>query len=146
MKLVAIMASAALGFAVPTIAIAQNSDPTIRTTEKQPYGQYLVGPNGHALYMFTSDKNGMSKCYGACAKAWPPLATTDKPNPGQNVSASMLGATRRTDGATQITYNGRPLYYFTRDQTPGATAGEGINAMGGEWYLVSPKGDKIDND
>jgi predicted lipoprotein with Yx(FWY)xxD motif len=146
MKLVAITALAALGFAVPTLAIAQNSDPTIRTAEKQPYGQYLVGPNGHALYMFTSDKDGMSKCYQACAQAWPPLQTADKPNAGQNVSTSILGTTKRTDGVTQVIYNGMPLYYFIRDQTPGATAGEGIKAMGGEWYLVSPKGDKIDND
>ena len=58
----------------------------------------------------------------------------------------MLGMIRRKDGSAQVTYNGKPLYYFAGDQKPSSTAGEGISAQGGEWYLVSPTGDKIDED
>ena len=31
---------------------------------------------GRTLYLYTKDKGTTSECYGACAKAWPPLPTT----------------------------------------------------------------------
>ena len=52
----------------------------------------------------------------------------------------MLSTFKRTDGTTQVTYNGHALY--TR---PGlsATAAAGTAANGGIWYLVSPSGKPI---
>ena len=44
----------------------------------------------------------------------------------------------------QVTYNGHPLYYFVGDTKPGDTTGEGINAFGGGWDVLSPSGMKIE--
>lgn len=46
----------------------------------------------------------------------------------------------------QLTYAGHPLYRFSGDQAPGQATGEGMNAFGAEWYVVSPAGRKIDED
>jgi predicted lipoprotein with Yx(FWY)xxD motif len=73
-------------------------------------GKILVDGAGRTLYLFQADKGMASTCNGACADAWPPLTTTGKPNAGPGVSASKLGTTKRSDGTTEVTYNGHPLY------------------------------------
>jgi len=35
----------------------------------------------------------------------------------------------------QVTYNGIPLYYYSKDTKPGDTTGEGV---GGIWHVVKP--------
>ena len=55
----------------------------------------------------------------------------------------MLGTTPRSDGKAQVTYNGHPLYTFAGDQKPGDTSGQGVNAFGGLWYVVSPAGNQV---
>ena len=60
--------------------------------------------------------------------------------------AALVGATTRTDGSSQVTYNGHPLYYFANDKAPGDARGQGINRFGGGWYVVDPAGNKIDSD
>ncbi len=57
---------------------------------------------------------------------WPPLLTTGAPTAGSGVTASMLGTTKRTDGTTQVTYNGWPLYYYVSDKAAGDTTGENV--------------------
>lgn len=41
-----------------------------------------------------------------------------------------------------VPYNGWPLYYFVEDAAPGDTRGHLIEEFGGEWYLVTPEGEK----
>ena len=101
---------------------------------------------GRALYLFTADHNNASSCYDACAGAWPPFTVTGKPGAGTGLEASKLGAISRKDGTQQVTYNGHPLYYYAVDSAAGSTEGEDIDHFGGEWYLVSPKGNKIEKD
>jgi predicted lipoprotein with Yx(FWY)xxD motif len=55
----------------------------------------------------------------------------------------MVGTTKRSDGTSQITYNGHPLYLFEGDHKPGDTNGEGVNAFGANWYAVSPAGNLV---
>jgi predicted lipoprotein with Yx(FWY)xxD motif len=112
-------------------------------THSGPYGTYLADSSGRSLYMFEPDKNGSSTCYGACAQFWPPLTSTAAAQSGTGIQQAMLGTTKRTNGATQITYAGHPLYYFAQDKSPGDTKGEGLNLSGGEWYLLSTNGTSI---
>ena len=110
-----------------------------------PLGKVLVDARGRTLYLFEADKGPMSSCGGACASVWPPLTITGHPTAGPGVTASKLGTTKRSDGATEVTYDGHPLYTFAGDSAPGETSGQGLDDFGAEWYVLSAGGDKIDN-
>lgn len=110
-------------------------------------GSVLVDGHGMTLYLFVPDnQQGKSTCYGTCAQAWPPLllpAGVNAPVAGAGVQSSLLGTTKRTDGTTQITYNKWPLYLWVNDSQPGQATGQGINNLGGLWYVLSPSGHEI---
>ena len=103
-------------------------------------GQILVGPNGRTLYFFLADTGMTSRCTGSCAQNWPPLTTQGTPRALGGVSQHLLGVTLRADGTMQVTYNGRPLYYFIADGAPGMANGEGLNAFGARWEVVNAAG------
>jgi predicted lipoprotein with Yx(FWY)xxD motif len=107
-------------------------------------GKILVDGKGQTLYLFQADKGTASTCNGACATAWPPLTTKGQPKSASGVSASKLGTAKRGDGATGVTYNGHPLYTFSGDAAPGQATGQGSDAFGAEWYVVSPAGTGIE--
>jgi CxxC motif-containing protein (DUF1111 family)/predicted lipoprotein with Yx(FWY)xxD motif len=85
---------------------------------------------GYALYVFDSDAvNGTtSNCYGGCADAWPPLLVTDDMPSG----VTGLGSITRDDNSEQVTYQGRPLYFYVGDNVVGQFNGD--NAPG--WHSV----------
>ena len=66
------------------------------------------------------------------------------PTAGVGLSRAKLGTTKRSDGTTEVTYNGHPLYTFVGDSSPGAATGEGNQDFGAEWDVVSPAGNKIE--
>jgi predicted lipoprotein with Yx(FWY)xxD motif len=106
-------------------------------------GNILVDSKGRTLYLFKHDSGKRSRCFGECAVAWPPLRASGKPTAGRGVHASLLGTTKRSDGKPQVTYNGHPLYHFQGDKKPGDTNGQGINAFGGLWWVVSSSGKQV---
>jgi predicted lipoprotein with Yx(FWY)xxD motif len=91
------------------------------------------------LYAFTADTTTKSNCVGACARFWPPLLTTQAPVAGAGADATLLGTIQRADGSFQVTYNSHPLYLFAFGLDPG-TSGEGVNAFGGTFQVLSPSG------
>lgn len=107
-------------------------------------GKILVNSKGQTLYLFQADKGSTSTCNGACASAWPPVTTQGAPIAGAGVSSAKLGTTRRSDGTTEVTYNGHPLYTFAGDSSPGEATGEGNQGFGAEWDVVSASGNKIE--
>jgi predicted lipoprotein with Yx(FWY)xxD motif len=125
-----------------TTSNASASSVTVKTA-KGKQGTYLVGPNGHALYLWVADKNGKSVCSGACAKIWPPLLTSGKPSASGGAMSADLGTIKRSDGKTQVTYKGHPLYYFVVDSGPGTTKGQGSQSFGARWWLIAPSGAAI---
>ncbi len=118
---------------------AAAADGTVAVTNGD-LGQMLVDSQGRTLYMFLSDTGTKSTCYSDCAANWPALTTDGAPKPADGVDASMLGTTRRTDGTTQVTFDGHPLYLFAGDAAAGDTNGEGIGKV---WYAVAPDGTPI---
>jgi len=107
-------------------------------------GQVLVDSNGLTVYLFLADKGTMSSCNSAsCVQYWPPVLTTGAPQAGSGVTASLLGTTARADGTTQVTYAGHPLYRFINDKAAGQATGQGVNAFGAPWYVVSASGAQI---
>ncbi|HEX4759592.1 MAG TPA: hypothetical protein VH256_02275 [Thermoleophilaceae bacterium] len=106
-------------------------------------GKILVDSQGRTLYMFQRDSGSKSMCSGACASNWPPLQANGKPTVAGGAMASLAGTTKRSDGMTQVTYNGHPVYRYSGDQKPGDTNGQGVNAFGGLWYALSPSGKQM---
>jgi predicted lipoprotein with Yx(FWY)xxD motif len=107
---------------------------------KTKLGTILVNAQGRTLYMFASDKNDKSACYGSCATYWPPLLTSSAHPTGKGAKAALLGTTMRSNGKLQVTYNRHPLYLYVQDTKAGQTHGEGLNVSGGLWWAVSPAG------
>ncbi|HZA83520.1 MAG TPA: hypothetical protein VFC13_18980 [Actinomycetes bacterium] len=113
-------------------------------TASSKVGTILVDANGRTLYLFEKDQPNRSACAGACASAWPIDHTSAAPKAGGQVKASLLGTIKRSDGTTQVTYNQHPLYYFVRDTAAGQLNGQGVDAFGGGWDVLSPSGNKIE--
>ncbi|MGR4066594.1 COG4315 family predicted lipoprotein [Billgrantia sp. C5P2] len=118
----------------------------VETREEEAFGSYLTNQDGKSLYIFTQDEQGgdYSTCDESCAIAWPPYTTEEPPAGGEQVDEERLGVIEREDGTQQVTYNGWPLYYFARDVYPGDALGQGLEHMGGHWYLLSPEGKTIE--
>jgi predicted lipoprotein with Yx(FWY)xxD motif len=90
---------------------------------------------------FTRDtRGGASRCYGACAAAWPVYFTKGQLRAGEGVRRSLIGTTRRRDGRRQLTYNGWPLYYYVGDRSPGQVLCQNVDEFGGTWLVVRPTG------
>jgi hypothetical protein len=51
-----------------------------------------------------------------------------------------LGTITRSDGSTQVTYDGHPLYTYVSDTAPGQAKGNGVNLSGGVWHEVTVTG------
>jgi predicted lipoprotein with Yx(FWY)xxD motif len=113
--------------------------------EKTGLGRVLVDGRGRTLYLFEPDEFGLSVCDGRCAAFWPPLLTAGAPRAGVGAKAALLGTTKRKDGKLQVTYQGYPLYRFLKDTTAGQTTGQGVDAFGGEWYVLDAQGRKIED-
>lgn len=126
-------------------AAAAAGGPATVNTASGDLGTFLVGTDGRTVYLWEGDSGTTSKCTGACAGAWPPLTTTGAPQASGSAMASLLGTTKRADGAMQVTYNGHPLYYFVKDTGPGSTAGQEVDAFGAEWYAVAPSGKSVES-
>ena len=123
---------------------AQDAEPADRRGTRvvvadSEFGPMLFGPKQQAIYIFERDRRGESRCYGECAKAWPPVYTRGKPVPGRGVRGSLLGTTRRRDGRRQVTYRGKPLYYYAHEG-PGEVRCHNVDLNGGFWWVVGPDG------
>jgi predicted lipoprotein with Yx(FWY)xxD motif len=113
-------------------------------TANSKLGMILVDGSGRTLYLFEKDQPNQSACAGACAAAWPVDHSSGTPTAGNGVKAALLGTISRSDGTSQVTYNHHPLYYFSGDHGTGQENGQGVDAFGAEWYVVSPAGAKVD--
>ena len=51
-----------------------------------------------------------------------------------------LATITRSDGTTQATWNGHPLYTYVGDKAPGQASGNGLNLSGGVWHEVAISG------
>lgn len=90
----------------------------------------LTDANDMTLYTFDNDSDGVSNCYDACADSWPPLVV----DAGMSLPEGFA-LTERKDGASQVTYNGQPLYLWAGDSAPGDMTGDGV---GDVWHVARP--------
>jgi predicted lipoprotein with Yx(FWY)xxD motif len=110
------------------------------TVRSSAFGRILFDTRGRALYAFTRDPRGRSACSGACAAAWPPYLLRGRLRGGASVERSLLGTTRRANGTRQVTYAGRPLYYYVGDRRPGEVRCQNVREFGGIWLVMRASG------
>lgn len=126
------------GSPVPTAAPVVTVAPTSPAPANNIYmsktdaskGAYMTDFAGMTLYTFDKDTAGVSNCYNACAKTWPPY-TSGAASQG-NLPANVTVVTR-TDGIKQFAWKGMPLYYFASDTKVGDLTGDGVGSV---WHLV----------
>lgn len=109
------------------------------TTRRTRFGRVLFSGSGRVFYLFTKERSSRARCYGACAKAWPPVLTKGAPRARGAARQSLIGTTRRRDGSRQVTYAGHPMYYYVGDG-PGQILCHNVFEFGGTWLVVKPSG------
>lgn len=92
----------------------------------------LTGKDGMTLYTFDKDSENTSACNGQCAALWPPARPGD-------ASGKGFGEIVRDDGSRQLSYQGKPLYYYINDRKPGDITGDKVKNV---WHIVSVGGGK----
>jgi predicted lipoprotein with Yx(FWY)xxD motif/uncharacterized cupredoxin-like copper-binding protein len=113
----------------------EEAPPTVFVRQDPVLGPILTDQAGMTLYLFTKDTTeGESTCYDECAQNWPPF-TAEEPFSLPFTMDGELTTISRTDGSSQVAYNGIPLYYWAKDTEPGQTTGQGV---GDVWYVVAP--------
>jgi predicted lipoprotein with Yx(FWY)xxD motif len=135
------IASTSMPVSAPTASASAKH--AVVKTRHGALGTFLVDGRGRTLYLFRKDTTRTSRCSGACAQNWPPLITREKPEAEGGAKQSLLSTSRRKNGSRQVVYNGHPLYRFIADSAPGDTTGQGLDAFGARWFVVSPSGRAI---
>ncbi|MGW1343389.1 COG4315 family predicted lipoprotein [Kribbella sp. NPDC002412] len=121
---------------------SRRRDPAHRVEHGSPpdeLGVILFDSTGQAIYLFDKEKSATSACYDACAEAWPPVLTKGQPKALGAVRQSLLGTTKRTDGTTQVTYGGHPLYFYAHEAKNEVKCHK-IEGFGGLWLAVTTAG------
>ena len=119
---------ASLALATPAFADSHGNEFVhSRTNNGQIYMMYQTHMS---LYTLDDDPEGISTCYGACARNWPPALLPVGTPLGENYSLIA-----RRDGSMQAAFKGHPLYLSKLDTKIGETNGDGVN---GVWWLARP--------
>ena len=130
-----VIATALLAGAHPAAAAG-----TRITVSASEFGPMLWGPKRQAIYVFQRDGFKRSRCSGQCAQAWPPVYTAGKPLAGKGARRLLLGTIRRGDGRLQVTYRGRPLYFYVGEKQAGQILCQNVAEFGGLWLVVRASG------
>ncbi len=112
---------------------------TVAVAESE-LGGILTDADGMTIYFFANDTEGVSNCTDDCLANWPPVEVSGSPTAGDGVTAT-LGTITRDDGATQLTVNGFPAYFFGGDSAAGDTNGQGVGDI---WWVFGADGEPIE--
>jgi predicted lipoprotein with Yx(FWY)xxD motif len=106
-------------------------------------GTVLVDSKGFALYSPTQEQSGTIRCTGSCIAVWVPLTLAQGVSSPTASSSLMtkLGTVMRPDGKSQVSFDGKPLYRFVPDGSPGKVTGNGasdqFDGRSFTWHVVS---------
>jgi len=84
---------------------------------------YLVDAEGNSLYYFLNDQDNESVCTDGCLQAWPAFREVADIILPSTLNKGAFAVIDRTDGIQQLTYAGRPIYFFAQDAARGETKG-----------------------
>mgnify|MGYP001103303809 CR=1 FL=1 len=84
---------------------------------------YLVDAEGNSLYYFLNDEDNVSTCVDGCLQAWPAFSEVADVVLPSTLNQGAFASIDRPDGDKQLTYAGRPIYFFAQDSERGDTNG-----------------------
>ena len=114
-------------------AQTSSSSSTVSTKSVSGVGTVLVDSQGHALYMNNQDTASKQACTSACQAFWPPLKASGQPTSSDSAIQAKLGVSNG-----QVTFDGKPLYTFVQDTSPGQVTGNGfMDSFGGTNFTWS---------
>ena len=125
-----------------TTSVAQGAVGQSVHTGRTDFGKVLVDANGKTLYAFAADSPGKSNCTDTCLQYWPAAKASGTISHSSDVTAK-LATIKRSDGTTQLTVNGWPVYTYAADSGPGQASGQGEDLSGGKWWVIAPSGTQI---
>lgn len=106
---------------------------TVLHVQKSSIGWVLAAANGQVVYAYDKDpKGGTPTCTGSCAQIWVPVTGSHPLASPADKGLGTFDTVATSNGAKQITYNGRPLYTFKGARAL-ATKGNGV---GGVWHVI----------
>jgi predicted lipoprotein with Yx(FWY)xxD motif len=105
---------------------------TVMLQSRTDFGVYLVDPKGMTLYYNNKDSAGQSSVSGATLTAWPIFNALTFIVPSA-LNPADFATIKRSDGQSQSTYKGFPLYYYAADKVSGDATG---NGLGGVWFII----------
>ncbi|WP_051742024.1 COG4315 family predicted lipoprotein [Streptomyces xylophagus] len=119
---------------------AVTTSTTLMTAKVDKVGTVVTDSKGYVLYRFDADSAHPTKvsCYGTCAVVWP-AATAKGSVTVKGIDKSLVSTVKRSDGASQLTLAGWPLYRYAKDDEPKEAYGQGVD---GTWWAVTPTGAK----
>ena len=107
-------------------------------------GTVLVNRSGKTLYSPQQEAHGKILCTGSCLSFWFPVPAGAGALQAPSGVTGALGTIHRPGGRTQLTYNGKPLYTFRLDLTPGQAHGNNFtDHFGGTsftWHAITTSG------
>ncbi|RVU16546.1 hypothetical protein EOT10_36685 [Streptomyces antnestii] len=118
------------------------SSATLTAAKVDKVGTVVTDSKGFVLYRFDQDSAKPTKvtCYGSCATLWPAATATDaKSITVKGIDKKLVSTVKRSDGTTQITLAGWPLYRYSKDDQPKEAYGQGVL---GTWFAATPTGAK----
>jgi predicted lipoprotein with Yx(FWY)xxD motif len=129
----AVLAVAGLAAVAMIGAAGATTNIVVSTAKTTQYGTILV--SGKTVYTLKPSK---VVCAAQCLGIWPavllPKGAT-KARAGSGVNAARLGTVKRKSGSLQVTYGGKPLYYFVKDTAAGQVNGN-VTDEWGKWSVV----------
>ena len=98
----------------------------------------LANLRGRTLYSLSVETHGKFVCTAksGCTSIWHPLTVGAGVVPKGPVK---LGTVKRPEGTVQVTYRGRPLYYYAHEKA-GEVRCHNVSLNGGLWWVIGTNG------
>ena len=126
--------AAAPAVTTTTAAPPAAAGPLLKTADNATLGKIAVTNAGLTVYTWDRDATSTSGCTGGCAGTWPAVLVPDGATPtAEGVPGALASSPRPDGGGNQLTLDGKPLYHYATDATPGDAKGDGV---GGVWHVV----------
>jgi predicted lipoprotein with Yx(FWY)xxD motif len=98
----------------------------------------LAGWEAFPLYSYSGDTSSTSTCAGSCSVAWPPALSSGNPGLLNSLSPSKVGSIKTSDGELQLTYAGKPLYFYAKEGVMKGPNGFEVTGSGNGAKAPSP--------